>query len=378
MTSIRAAARWSPPHRSVPLGRRQLFADRRRLAAGVLATGLAVMLILLLEGMWAGLQAQATVYPDRVGADLYVLQPGVRDLTAGASTLPLSALAQAQAAPGVAWAAPVRTASVILQLHGQKVATSLVGSVPGQPGGPWSLAAGRSPARTNEITVGEVLAHRHGIHLGETLPLLGRTFTVVGLSRSTGFMIDYAFVTHAALDPPPGAPDTTSAVLIGTQHPAAVVQRLRAEGLNVLTRRQVAANNLAFATSIFGSPIRLMVGIGFVGGTLIIALIAYSAVIERRRDYGVVVALGAGKTRLVRLALLQTGVLAGLGVAAGLALFAAGRAVIGATRPQFLILLTADSLGRAVLAAAAMALLAAAVPAWQLSRIDPAAAYRSP
>ena len=35
----------------VPLARRNLFADRRRLAAGVIGVGLAVMLILLLDGM---------------------------------------------------------------------------------------------------------------------------------------------------------------------------------------------------------------------------------------------------------------------------------------------------------------------------------------
>ena len=68
---------------SVPLARRNLFADRRRLGASVIGVGLAVMLILLLDCLWAGIQQQTTLYTDNVGADLYVLQPGVRDLTAG-------------------------------------------------------------------------------------------------------------------------------------------------------------------------------------------------------------------------------------------------------------------------------------------------------
>ena len=75
--------------RGVPLARRNLFADRRRLAVSVVGVGLAVMLILLLDGMWAGMRAQARLYTDRASADLYVLQTGVRDLTAGTSQLPL-------------------------------------------------------------------------------------------------------------------------------------------------------------------------------------------------------------------------------------------------------------------------------------------------
>ena len=59
---------------------------------------------------------------DRAGADLYVLQPGVRDLTAGTSQLPLSTVDVVRADPGVTWAAPVRSAYMILQLHGTKVA----------------------------------------------------------------------------------------------------------------------------------------------------------------------------------------------------------------------------------------------------------------
>ena len=93
----------------VPLTRRNLLADQRRLIASITGVGLAVMLILLLDGLWAGVRAQTTLYTDRVGADLYVLQPGVRDLTAGASTLPMSALDTARADPQVAWASPVRS-----------------------------------------------------------------------------------------------------------------------------------------------------------------------------------------------------------------------------------------------------------------------------
>ncbi len=363
--------------RRVPLARRNLTADRRRLVASVTGVGLAVMLILLLDGMWAGIRQQATLYTDEAGADLYVLQPGVRDLTAGAGTVPFGTVDTVRADADVAWAAPVRTAYVILQLHSRKVAVYVVGSVPGQRGGAWSLAPGRPPAADDEIVVGTALAGRHGIGVGDRLDVMGRTLRVVGLSDSNGFMLSYVFVTHTALDELSGSPGMTSFVLVGTAKPDAVAERLRASGLNVLRRDQVAANDLEFATGIFGSPIRLMVGIGLAAGTMIIALTAYTAVVERRREYGIVKAMGASRARLAGLALAQTLTLAALGLAAGWVLFVAGRALIGAARPQFTVVLTAGSVGRAIAAALAMALVAAVIPARRLAALEPAVAYRS-
>lgn len=361
----------------VPLARRNLFADRRRLAAGVAGVGLAVMLILLLDGLWVGLQRQTTLYTDNTGADLYVLQPGVRDLTAGASTLPLTVVDAVGADPGVAWAAPLRTAYGIVQLHGRKVPAYVVGSVPGRPGGPWALTAGRAVRSDDEIVIGTLLADRHGIGVGDRLELMGRGFRVVGLADTNGFMMSYVFVTHRAMDALGATPGSTSIVLAGTTEPGAVAARLRAEGLNVLDRATIAEDNRRFAVGVFGSPIKLMVGIGLAAGTMIIALTAYTTVVERRREYGIVKAMGATGRRLVGLAVGQTLALAALGLVAGTGFFVAGRALIVGLRPQFTVVATTGAIGRAALAALVMALLAAAVPARRLAALEPAAAYRS-
>ena len=363
--------------RQVPLARRNLLADRRRLAASVSGVGLSVMLILLLDGLWAGIQAQTTVYPDRVGADLYVLQPGVRDLTAGASTLPLSTLATVRADPDVAWASPVRSSYSILELHGTKVAIAMIGAVPGGHGGAWSLTQGRAPRADDEIVVGSLLADRHGLDVGDRLDVMGHALRVVGRAETNGFMMSYVFTTHAALDAMTATPDTTSFVVVGTDRPAVVRERLRAEGFNVLDRATVAANNRAFAVGIVGSPVRLMVGIGLAAGTMVIALTAYTAIVERRREYGIVKAMGGTRRHLVALALAQTLALAALGLVAGSVFFVVGRSLIGWTRPQFDVLLTSGAVGRAGLAALVMALLAAIIPARRLAALEPALAYRS-
>lgn len=361
----------------VPLARRNLFAHRHRLAASVTGVGLAVMLILLLDGLWAGIQAQTTLYVDRVGADLYVLQPGVRDLTAGASTLPLSTVTTVRADRDVDWASPVRSSYAILQLHGTKVAVSVIGTAPGEHGGPWSLTDGRAARSDDEIVVGSLLADRHGIDVGDRLDVMGHPLHVVGRAETNGFMMSYVFVTDAAFDALESTAGTTSFVVIGTKHPGAVQQRLRASGLNVLDRDTVARNNRDFAVGIFGSPVRLVVAIGLAAGTMIIALTAYTAVVERWREYGIVKAMGGTRRHLVALALGQTLALAAMGLVAGWVFFLLGRLAIASSRPQFCVLFTAGAAGRAALAALVMALVAAVVPARRLAALEPAVAYRS-
>jgi putative ABC transport system permease protein len=363
--------------KTVPLGRRNLLADKRRLLASIVGVGLAVMLILLLDGMWAGLQAQSRVYTDKSGANLYVLQPGVRDLTAGTSTLPISMLATVKADPDVQWAAPIRTAYLIAQLHGKKIPTYLIGSIPGERGGAWSISSGRQPRADDEVVLGSALATRHDLHVGDWLEVIGHKLHIVGIAPANGFMMSYVFITHQAFDRMSPTPRTTSVILVGTNKPTAVQQRLRAAGLNVLTRDQIAKNDVKFVTGIFGGPLRLMVGIGLVAGTMIIALTAYTAIIERRREYGIVKAMGGTSKRLVALALFQTLTLAALGLVAGWLLFLAGRELIVASRPQFSVVLTSGTLVQAAIAAFVMALFAAIIPARRLAKIEPAAAYRS-
>jgi putative ABC transport system permease protein len=369
---------FSPPGlRVVPLGRRQLFAEPRRLLAAAMAVGLAISMILLVQGLWEGMRQRVTVYEDAVGADLYVVAPGTRMLFGDNSTIPISTLRTVRATPGVTWAAAIRAQFIIVDLHAKKVPISLVGYVPGERGGPWAMARGRAPRLDDEVVVDDMLARRHGLRVGQELDVLGHQFRLVGTSRGTAsFMTGFAFVTHRATDALMRQPGTTSAVLIGATDPAAVRSRLTSEGLTVLSHAELRAYGLKFATQTFGLVIRVMVAVAFAVGALVIALTAYAAIVERRREYGIVKAIGASSRRLSLLVLGQTLTLAAVGGVTGVMLFVLGRFAITNLRPQFSLPLTEGTLAKAALAALAMAVAAALIPARRLARLDPASAYR--
>ncbi len=361
--------------RAVPLARRNLLAEPRRLAAAAAGVGMALMLILLLDGLWAGIKANVTTYEDNVGADLYVAQPGTRNFFGAVSVLPTETVDTVRADPDVEWAAAVRGFFSITQLHDRKVPTYVIGSTPGERGGPWELRSGRAAEADDEVTIGTVLANQHGLAVGDSLEIMGRSFRIVG-TTTDAFMASFVFMTHAASDGLLRSPDTTSFVLVGTSAPDVVRARLEATGLNVLDRDELARNDLALMARAYEVPLGVMRAVAFAIGSLVIALTTYSAIVDRRREYGIVKAIGARGRHVVGLAVRQTMLVSAVGLVAGGVLFIAGRAYINAVRPQFVILATPGNVGRAAAAAVLMGLLAAILPARRLAKLEPATAYR--
>lgn len=360
--------------RAVPLARRNLTAEPRRLVVSALGVGLAVMLILLLDGLWSGIRTGASAYEDNAGADLYVAEAGTTNFYGASSRVPRSLVDELRRDPDVDWAAAVRSFYAVLELHDKKVPVAVIGSVPDDRGGAWRLSAGRAPATNDEVVVGRALARRHGIEVGDRIDAVGRTFSVVGLGADA-FMTSYLFVTHRVTDEVLSASGTTSFVLVGTEDPQAV--RGRFDGsYAVLDPTELARADFDVVARAFQSPMRLMAGVAFVVGSAVIALTAYTGIAERRREYGIVKALGARPGYLVRIAVEQSALVAAGGLVAGAGLFVVGRAAITAARPQFSVVLTAGSVARAVGAVLLMGTLGAVVPARRLMAVDPATAYR--
>jgi putative ABC transport system permease protein len=359
----------------VPLARRNVLAEPRRLVASAAGVGMAIMLILLLDGLWAGIKANITTYEDHVGADLYVAQPGTRNFFGAISVIPAATVDTARADPDVDWAVPVRGFFSIVELHDRKVPTYVIGSVSGERGGPWELHQGRAPESDDEVAIGSMMAERHGLAVGDRIEIMGRAFTVVGTTSTDAFMASFVFTTHAATDRLLRSPGTTSFVLVGTDDPTAVRARLASSGFSVLDRNQLARADLKLMARAYSVPLTVMRAVAFAIGSLVIALTVYTAIADRRREYGIVKAMGAHGRRLLALAVNQTLTIAAVGLVTGGLLFLAGRIYISWVRPQFVIVATPGSLARTVAVGVLMGLVAAALPARRLARIEPAAAY---
>jgi putative ABC transport system permease protein len=270
---------------------------------------------------------------------------------------------------------------VILDLHDKKVPVYLVGYEPKTGGGPWQLAAGREPRNDKEVIFDRVLAQRHYLALGDTAEILDRDLTIVGLSNGTAsWMTSFVFIRKTALEALLRAPGATSYLLV-TPSDRVGADELRRRlsdlsSIEVTPKADVIANDLSLYGGVFSGPLRLMVAIAFLIGTLVVGLVIYTATIERQREYGVLKAIGARNSLLYRTVTTQALIASILGSIIGVGLAFALAQLIMRLLPQFLIVFEFSAVIQALLAGLAMALFAAWCPARIIARLAPAEVFR--
>lgn len=368
---------------SVPLARRNLMHEKGRLALSVAGIAAALALILLLPGFRSGLYATLTAFVDNLGADLIVAQSGVQGMFASDSTVPRDLHDEAVAAAGAQEAGHIVVADIIFTAAETKTPVLLVGYEPDTAfGAPWNIGAGREVADDDEILLDTWLAQRANIEVGDQIVVLGTNFYLVGLTReTTSWMSPYIFVSLDAATSALGLNNVVSYHLL--QLPASgdldrAVATIAEElpGVDALTPEEVAAADRRVLATVMNTLLNVMIFIGAVIGTAVMGLTAYTAVVDGRREYGVLKAVGAPRRHLNWLVLRETAYRAVLGFLFGVGLAYLLAALIMAIWPQFTIVIEAE----AVAQAAALALLMIAIAAWlpicRLHGIDPVLVFK--
>jgi putative ABC transport system permease protein len=361
------------------LARRNLLQDTTRLALSVIGVALAVMLILLLQGFLNGMYRQIAAYLQHTPGAVVVAQEDVSNLLGATSLLPPGTVAAARSRG--ATVVPILSQFVILDLHDKKQPTYLVGYDPASGGGPWQLTAGHAPLTNYQVVFDRILANRHGIVLGDTVEMMDRPFTVVGLSEgTTSWMTSFIFIRKTAAEALWRTPGGSSFLLV-TPPPRMTPEALRDRltdlpGADALLKGDMIANDARLFARFFSAPLQLMIAIAFLVGTLIVGMVIYTATIERQREYGVLKAMGAHNSVLYRIVVMQALVVAGVGVLVGIGLAAGMAQLIMALRPQFLIVLEQSAIGWAVLSGRVMAVAAALVPIRAIAGLAPAEIFR--
>jgi len=363
------------------LARRNLFQDKTRLALSIGGVALAVTLILIMNGFLAGMNRQITAYLDHSPGSIIVAQEDVVNLLGSTSLLPDGIIQKSETIRGVDEAIPILSQFIILDLHEKKQPAYMIGYDPHEGGGPWQLIAGREPRSKREMVFDRVLAGRHGLKLGDQVEVMGKDFTIVGLSNgTTSWMTSFFFVRKEDAETLLLAPGATSFLLLTTRDKAKLDDILRRlnnlSGVNALTKREMAANDLKLFSRVFSAPLKLMVGIAFLVGAMIVGLIIYTATVERQREYGVIKAIGAKNRFLYRIVLTQALFASVAGSSLGVLLANGAAQWIMSARPQFLIVFDPVDSGQALLAGLGMALIASIFPTRVVANLAPAEVFR--
>lgn len=364
---------------SVPLARRQFLAHPGRAAAGLMGIAVALLLVLALLAIFAGMQERLTAYISRSGADVIVAQRGVDTMHMSESALPEAVVADIGAVAGVAEALPILYVPTLIEGGDARALTYLIGSDTG--GAPVPLTRGRRP-RAGEIVLDATAADRLGVGPGATVRALGAAFRVSGEVGGLSTIVNsVAFLPRRDLTRLLDAEGTVSYVFVrgrgGVSGEDLATRINRAvPTVTASTRRAFMRSERRVVGDMTTDIVRGMVLVGFVVGVAVAALVAYSSTIAQLRDYAVLRALGLRARRALGLVVAQVGamVIGGFAVALGLVLLLAlGLPKLSST---LVLAVRPNDVATALAVAGAVAVVAAAVPIVRVGRIDPASVFR--
>ena len=364
---------------TVPVARRQLLARKGRTFAGIAGIATALLLVLALKAIFAGMEGRLTAYIDRSGADVLVAQRGVRSMHMTESALPARAARTIGTVPGVAEARPILYVPATLERGDKRALVYLIGDDEG--GAPIALTGGRRPG-AGEIVLDRELAKTLGSRPGSRVRAFGRSFRVSGeVSGFTLITNAFAFVRRQDLARALRSAGVVSYVLVAARpgvDPGELAERIETAvpGVTASTREAFARSERRLVGDMSTDIVRAMIVIGFVIGVAVAALVAYGSALSQLRDYAVLRALGLRGRRALGLAVAQVGVMVGVAFLLALALVSALAQVLPALTPLLALVIKPDDVIQALAVAAAVAVGAAAIPAIRVSRVDPASVFR--
>ena len=366
--------------RRVPLARRYLFGERRRAVLATAGVAVALLLVLVLDGIFAGAMRQVTAYIRSSPADVIISQRGVRTMHMSTSTLPVELAAQARAVEGVDWVAPIGFVSGVIGTEtGGRQLSYVIGYTPGQPGGPHHLVAGHAP-EGGEAVIDRVAADQLGLDIGDRVRVLGAWLRVSGLAEGgTSIVNTTTYVTADELDQIHGP--TTSYLLVGATsgNSSNELRDTLAAALpdaTVQTRSQFASQEAAVVADMSADVMRIMAIIGFAIALAVVCLTLFTTTLARLREYGIIKALGASTKRLVGVVIAQAAWTIAVGLATSVAAALIVGRVVEAVAPTISIAIQPASIVRVAAGAIVIGAISALAPMRRVVAVDPASAFR--
>lgn len=360
---------------------RNILQEKGRLVISLLGITSAVILMLLLMGIYSGAIKQFTRFIDENPTDAVVLQKGVSDYFHGASLIPEDIVERVRLTEGVQEAVPMIAQSAVIQQENKKYDVFIASYVNNQPlGAPWDVI-GDDNVGKDEIIISSTLAKKLKKSIGDKITLANQDFTIRGtVPDATSFGTSYAWVSLEKAKEMVTLPIVSfiyvkfKQPLNGNQIINSMSQQL--PGQTVIGKEQFLQNNRAELEEIFLPIITAIASIAIIVGTAIIGLTIYTATIDKIREYGVLKAIGVSNGQLFKIVSAQSFILVLLGFVLGtiisLLLASALTSLIGI--PPAITFITVLGVGALSLV---MATIASFAPLRRLLAIDPAEVFKS-
>lgn len=365
------------------LAYRNLFQNKIRLFISIGGVALALLLIFALDAIFTGVERQITAYIDNSGADLIVSQPGVRNLHMASSSLPVKLIEDIREYPGIQYVTPILYLTNLVVIGEERNLAYIIGLDPeSEIGGPWKLAAGRRLLNMGEAIIDWNIARKSGVELGEKVEILGHPFEVVGLSKGTANLVNsVAFISLQDFSKLRNSSGVISFLLIQIQpdiSTSILAEQLEGQigNITVQSRAEMSSQERQVVKDMSTDVITIMNLVGFLIGLAVMGLTVYTSTLSRRKEYGVLKALGARNGQLYWTVLSQAILSVLLGFGAGLAFTFFLASLIPLLGQDLVMKVSGISVLKVAGISLVIASISALLPIRQIANLDPAIVFR--
>jgi putative ABC transport system permease protein len=341
-----------------------------RSALSATAIALQVFLILLIVGLTSGVLSDWRARSEGVGADIIVQPLGSSIFFAFSSAvIPESLAAQIERLPGVDEVAPV---FIVMDVNYLGVIYGIdYARFNGLSNG-FTFVSGEPFADANDAIADDLAATGRKLKVGSPVTLMNHEFNLRGVvmhGKGARFFVPLKTAQEIA-----GAENRVSMIYVrSTGDTEALRSELVKRFPNYRIRSTAEYMSLMTSTSLpeLTPFINSFIGLGVVISFLVVLLTMYTLVLERRREIGVLRAIGSSQIEVCGLVIAEALLLVVLGVALGLASTYSVTAVLHRTSPTLQIDIEPIWIFRAILVAVVGALSGATYPALRAARSDP-------
>lgn len=359
---------------------RNLIQEKVKLIISLIGVALSVLLVMVLLGVYQGLNTKLGEYIKTIPADLWLAQEGSKNLYDSTSILSASAQEQIETIDGVKSVKTFIGRQISVEINSEDKRTFVIGL-----GGESGARAPKVLEGTTDIGSGEIILDRSitGVALGQAVKVGGENFTVAGITEGGNVLIvTYAFVTNEDAIKLFKLTDVVNYFIVETEPGADQLQTAKeieaaVPGTTARNGPDFVENSISVIREVFLPIISVLALIGIAVGITVIGLTIFTSTIEKAKEYGVLKAIGMRNGQLYKIVLQQSlltsffGYLAGAGLAIGLT------KLVLILVPEFVSYIRPVDALLVFTATLIMGILAAILPAHRISKIDPAEVFKA-
>lgn len=367
---------------AVSLARRNLFEGKTRFVMSVGGVALAILLILVLDGVFAGALARVALFIENTPFQIAIAQDGVTNMHMTSSFFPVTKVNEVKRVKGVKEVNTILLTSDFLVSGENRSVAYIVGYHPGRPGGPWAMAEGTSDIKSGEIIIDEQIARKYNLKIGDSITALGRSFKIGGLASDTVNIVNsVAFMRFDDFERARGMRSVVSYAFVTVEpgeNPGTVLSRIenQVKDITVMTKSQFIENERRVIDDMSVDIIRAMNFVGFLIGLTVLGLTAYTTTLSKIREYGVLKAIGSRNTQLMGIVVQQALISVVVGLVLAVALNYALAGGLSLAGSNIALVMTFESIVKIILGAVVVTALASLVPILRIAGLNPADVFR--